>query len=112
MKRSSLILGACLLSSVSFGQILHGTKKTFTLDDTLRGTITPERAWWDLMRYDLSVDVDIDNKFFRGSNVISYKALSPGKVMQIDLQEPLSITSVVQGEKSLKFTKKELTRIS
>ncbi|ADQ17015.1 Peptidase M1 membrane alanine aminopeptidase [Leadbetterella byssophila DSM 17132] len=106
MKRSSLILGACLLSSVSFGQILHGTKKTFTLDDTLRGTITPERAWWDLMRYDLSVDVDIDNKFFRGSNVISYKALSPGKVMQIDLQEPLSITSVVQGEKSLKFTKK------
>ncbi|HKB45279.1 MAG TPA: hypothetical protein VKC90_12850, partial [Chitinophagaceae bacterium] len=35
------------------------SKKTvFTHQDTLRGSITPERAWWDVLRYDLSITPD------------------------------------------------------
>ena len=29
-------------------------EKVFTHADTLRGSITPERAWWDVLRYDIN----------------------------------------------------------
>ena len=30
----------------------------FTEQDTLRGSITPERAWWDLSYYHLDIEVN------------------------------------------------------
>lgn len=75
----------------------------FSKQDTLRGTITPERAWWDVTKYDITVQPDFKTKTIRGSNVISFTALSAGKKMQIDLQEPLGITAVTQGSEKLKF---------
>ena len=68
---------------------------TFTRQDSLRGMITEERAWWDLEHYDLQVEVDIDNRIFRGSNKISYEVLKPNQVMQIDLQMPMELTSAM-----------------
>lgn len=73
----------------------------FSHQDTLRGTITPERSWWDLTYYHLSVKVDIENKSITGSNVIQYKVLKPHKSLQIELQEPLHITKVTQNNKIL-----------
>ena len=61
------------------------TAQPLTHQDTLRGTITPERAWWDLTYYDLAIDFDIDNKFLRGTNTIYFKVLDPHQVMQIDV---------------------------
>lgn len=106
MKKLTLLFITLLFSCAVSGQIGHGSKKTFTLDDTLRGSITPERAWWDLLHYDLNVEVDVEKKFFRGSNVIRYKALQSHDVLQIDLQEPLDLTSAYQGSTLLKFTKR------
>ena len=60
----------------------------FTRQDTLRGSITPERAWWDLNFYHLKISVDPATKSLKGSNVIRYKVLQPAQVMQIDLQRP------------------------
>ena len=78
--------------------------QSFTRQDTLRGSITPERAWWDLRYYDLAIDVDIDKKFISGTNTIFFKVLSPQAVMQIDLQEPLVITQVEYKGQSLGIT--------
>ena len=75
----------------------------FTRQDTLRGSITPERAWWDLTYYHLEIDVDIDTKTFVGQNSIHYTVLKPGNTLQIDLQEPLAITRVIQAKEELKF---------
>ena len=66
--------------------------KHFTHADTLRGTITPERAWWNVLRYDIWVKPDYEKKFITGSNTITFNVIKPGKTMQIDLQEPLIIT--------------------
>ncbi len=87
-------------------------EKGFTHADTLRGTITPERAWWDVQRYDIWVKPDYATKTIEGRVKISYtilspknkaektksivKAISEGKNMQIDLQEPLIIDSIKQ----------------
>ncbi len=106
MKKLTLSTAVLLFSYAATAQIGHGSKKTFTLDDTLRGSITPERAWWDLLYYDLNVEVDVEKKFFRGSNVIRYKALQSHDVLQVDLQEPLDLTAAYQGATPLKFTKR------
>jgi aminopeptidase N len=82
-----------------------GQEKKFTHQDTLRGTITPERAWWDLTYYHLSVNVDIESKSLSGSNVMQYKVLEPHNSLQIELQEPLKITKVLQAGKEVTVKK-------
>ena len=80
--------------------------KQFTHADTLRGSITPERAWWNVLRYDIWVKPDYEKKFITGSNTITFKVLKPGKIMQIDtLQEPLKIISINWNNQQLKFTR-------
>ncbi len=74
----------------------------FTEQDTLRGSITPERSWWDLNYYHLDIAVDPDKKYITGSNTIRYKVLEEKKIMQIDLQPPLTIEKVLQDGKNLK----------
>tara|TARA_R110002049_G_scaffold41236_8_gene124513 strand:- start:3665 stop:5650 length:1986 start_codon:yes stop_codon:yes gene_type:complete len=83
------------------------TEKTYTRQDTLRGKITPERAWWNLTHYDLDFELDIENKYIKGSNTIAYTVLEPKKRMQIDLQPPMKITKVMQAGESLAFTQDE-----
>ena len=96
-----LICLSILSSFHSFSQGLMSDKNNFTKQDTLRGSITPERIWWDLTYYHLDVNVDPDKKFISGKNTIKYKVLSSNKVIQIDLQAPLLITKVTQDGKEL-----------
>ena len=70
---------------------------------SLRGSITPERAWWDLKHYHLSVSLDPKNKSLSGSNVVSFTAIEAGDKLQIDLQEPLKITRVSYENRELQF---------
>jgi aminopeptidase N len=81
-------------------------QSTYTLDDTLRGSITPERAWWDLTYYNLRLRVNPADSSIQGSNTVQYKVLSGSNLMQIDLQPPLRITSVTQDGQVLNFTKR------
>jgi len=75
-------------------------QEKFTLADELRGSITPQRAWWDLQHYSIEVDVFAQTKSLSGTNTITYTVLSPNSTMQIDLQEPMRIDLVTQnGEK-------------
>lgn len=69
-------------------------KPQFTKADTLRGSITPERAWWNLQHYDIQVRPNLVNKTIEGSVKIQFKIIRQGKRMQIDLQQPLLIDSV------------------
>lgn len=71
----------------------------------LRGSVGPERAWWDLVHYDLSIEVFPESKSIKGTNVIQFVAIGDGKRMQIDLQEPLKITSVKHQSNDVTFTR-------
>jgi aminopeptidase N len=75
----------------------------FTHDDTLRGSITPERAWWDLKFYDLKLKVNPADSTISGSVLVRYNVLSPYQTLQIDLQRPLQIERVMQDGQSLTF---------
>ncbi|NDK55681.1 M1 family metallopeptidase [Pontibacter fetidus] len=93
---------AVLLWFASTPQVLAQTK-TFTRQDTLRGSITPERAWWDLTYYHLSVQVNPTDSTLKGMNAIHYKVLKPAQVMQIDLQQPMQVDKMVQNGKNLTY---------
>lgn len=75
---------------------LNAQKQNFTRQDTLRGSITPERVWWDLTYYHLSVKVNPADSTFAGTNLIQYNVLEPTQLMQIDLQPPMKITRIIQ----------------
>ena len=75
----------------------------FTRADTLRGSITPERAWWDVTYYDLHVRVNPADSTIRGTSGITYRVLQPGREMQIDLMTPLEVDSMVQDGRRLAF---------
>jgi aminopeptidase N len=76
--------------------------KVFTRSDTLRGSITPERAWWDVLRYDITVKPAFHDKTIVGKNKITYKVLNRSGLekMQIDLQVPLHIDSILYSNTS------------
>ena len=101
------LLALCLLTGCFCQAQPAQQAKVFTHADTLRGSLTPERTWWDIMRYDITVKPDFVNKTAAGSSVITYKVVSDNHpdVMQIDLQEPLHIDSVIYNDGSkLPFT--------
>ena len=75
----------------------------FTKQDSLRGSITKERVWWDLKKYHLDIKVNPADSTIVGSNTIDYQVVDKYNVMQIDLQEPMQITKVIQDGNSLKF---------
>jgi aminopeptidase N len=91
MKKISAVLSFLILViNFSFAQ-------TFTHTDTLRGSNGPGRSWWNATKYDLHVDFNIADSTISGYNIISFKEIKndhPG-FLQIDLQEPMIIDSVV-----------------
>ncbi|MDB4299056.1 M1 family metallopeptidase [Flavobacteriaceae bacterium] len=78
-------------------------QEKFTLADELRGSITPQRAWWDLQHYSIKVDVLAQTKSLSGTNTITYTVLSPNSTMQIDLQEPMRIDLVTQNGEEIEI---------
>ncbi|OQD43505.1 peptidase M1 [Croceivirga radicis] len=76
-----------------------------TEDDFLRGSVTPERSWWDLTFYHLDVTVDPENKAISGSNLIQFTALKNGSILQIDLQPPLKIEKIIAQNEELAYKK-------
>src|SRR3954453_14179453 len=99
--KAAVLLGAAIVFVGS--NAVHAQTEPITRQEMLRGTITPEREWWDVQHYDLSVRFLPDERMIRGSNVITFKTLKPGSRMQIDLQMPLIITKITHGGVDLKY---------
>ena len=104
----TLILLAILCFLKTTAQPLSG-KTTLTHADTLRGSYGYGRDWWDVLKYDLHLKFNIADSTISGYNVIQFKAIKRGSVMQIDLQEPLKIDSIFVHSGSLKGPLKKET---
>ena len=103
--KGRLIILLFIALNQTYSQGIFDDKLPTSRQDTLRGSITPERAWWDLTYYHLDIKVEPDKKYISGSNTVGYKVLESNKVMQIDLQKPMNITSITSKNKELKFTR-------
>lgn len=80
-----------------------GKKESFTRADSLRGSITPERAWWNVIHYNIQVTPDYNTRTLKGWNQIGFEVTGEGKnrKMQIDLQQPMEIDSVIFNKKRI-----------
>jgi aminopeptidase N len=85
--------------------LLEKKEEIFTRQDTLRGSITKERAWWDVKNYHLDIKVNPADSTISGSNTIKYQVVQEYKTMQIDLQNPMQIYKVIQDGKTLKYSR-------
>lgn len=83
--------------------LFNSTFAQYGRTDSLRGGLGPERSWWDLKHYDLSVEIIPSKKYIKGSNKISYQVKNEAKLLQLDLQEPLAVTSITQEGEELSF---------
>jgi len=79
----AVLLQAHAGASYLFGQNSQNPQapqaEPITRQETLRGTITPEREWWDVLHYHLQVEFLLETRRLRGSNTITFKTLKPGK---------------------------------
>jgi aminopeptidase N len=98
-----------LILSILFTFILNAQSQKFTKYDSLRGSILPERAWYDVLKYDLTVKFDIQNKSIAGKNTMIFentffsRSVNTPQWMQIDLQKPMILDSAVFHSKLLSF---------
>jgi len=98
------LVGLACLMLITIG-LANAQNRVFDRQDSLRGSITPERVWWDLTHYDLNIKVNPADKSISGHNVVQYKVLKASQKMQIDLQEPMQITKVLQASQQVPFTR-------
>ncbi len=92
-----------LIITLFLNTILQDVQAQFSRQDSLRGSITPERAWWDVTRYDITITPDFSSKTIKGKNIITVNTLEEGDVMQIDLQRPMLINAIICEGKKLDY---------
>lgn len=110
VKAFLIINSSFLIINYANAQALPQTKG-YTHADTLRGTYGATRDWWDVLKYDLHVKFNIKDSTISGYNDIFYNKVSLGYApMQIDLQEPLIIDSIVEIDKNGKKEKKNFRK--
>ena len=107
MKKNFVIIcAAVFISNSSAAQgLLNKSEVVFTKQDSLRGSITKERAWWDVKYYHLDVKINPKDSTIIGSNTIKYQVVQEYNRMQIDLQNPLEIHKVIQDGVELKYSR-------
>jgi aminopeptidase N len=100
-----ILLTLSLLVQPASTQYLAPEQRKFTRQDTLRGSITPERAWWDLVYYHLDIAVRPADSTIYGTNTVTYRVIKSSDLMQIDLQPPLELLKAEQNGKALSFSR-------
>ena len=79
------------------------SQETSTRKDTLQGGLRTERTCYDVLRYDLNIKINIEDKSIVGYNDISFKVVSNTKKIQVDLFENMQVDSIVFHSKKLEY---------
>ena len=85
---------------------LGDKKNIFTHADTLRGSNGIYRQKWDVLHYDITVEPDYNNKTIVGKNTMQFFD-NGAQLMQIDLQEPMILDSVMDKGIPYKFRREK-----
>lgn len=76
-----------------------------TRANMLRGWYGPYRANNDLLYYHLTVRVDPAKQWISGDNVIRFRMLKDGNIIQLDLNKALSIDKILWGKTPLQYNR-------
>ena len=88
-------------------------KGPYTLQDTLRGSLNPERNGWNVLHYAIDITPDFKKKSLEGSVEMRFRVAYAFDRMQIDLQEPMMIDHVTWNEKNVPYSRdRKSTRLN
>jgi len=104
MTRYILLLSVWMISIQTHAQ-LNTQAKSYTLQDTLRGSLGEGRTWWDVTHYNVYVDPDFNTKSIAGKVDIQFKVTGKGDKMQIDLQMPMQLDKAVLNGQTLNYSR-------
>ncbi len=93
---STLILAYGISASQLFPKNASSTKESI-----LKGSDTEYRNFWDVKKYDISVEANFADKSLKGNNKISYQITKNVKdpIFQIDLQQPMQFELTTKAHK-------------
>lgn len=97
-----LLFSSLFFLSFTHAQSSNGDKK-FTHADSLRGSLSKARTWWDVQHYSILVEPDYIQKTISGKVDIQFKAIAAHDTMQIDLQEPMQLNKAYLGDEQLYY---------
>ncbi|MBI3232604.1 MAG: hypothetical protein HYZ42_00940 [Bacteroidetes bacterium] len=101
MKTIQLTLLGLFLSTFVNGQTISTNKQENK--ETAPVGVGQEQKWWNLLYYKINITPDYERKYITGTNSITFSAWQSDTILQIDLQNPMRITSVRWKGKSLVF---------
>ncbi|MFT4112525.1 M1 family metallopeptidase [Silvibacterium sp.] len=81
----------------------EGPPAPVTRADILRGMYGPYRANNDLISYHLDIRVDPDKQTVSGKNTITFRMLSDGNRIQLDLHQAMNVDKILLGTTELKY---------
>lgn len=80
-------------------------QETFTRKDSLHGGLRFERTCYNVLRYDLNIKINPEEKSIVGFNEISFEVVENTKMIQLDLFDNMQIDSIIFNSKQAKFTR-------
>lgn len=100
-----LLLLSLLITFEAKAQLLQ-PKANFSEKDSLRGSLRKERTSFNVLHYDIEIDMDIPRQFIHGRNTISFEVLKNTSRIQLDLYENMQLDSIRHNEQKLSFERK------
>ena len=91
------------LSILSLGIQFISAQEAFTRKDSLQGGLRSERTCFDVLRYDLNIKVNPDEKTVVGYNNITFKVVNTTSKIQLDLFENMQVDSIIFNSKKLNY---------
>ena len=98
--KCTFVIFLFLYATIGFSQT------PFTHADTLRGSNGKGRKKWDVLHYDITVEPNFLNKSIVGKNIITIVD-SGTTTIQIDLQEPMQLDSVLLNNNLLPINREK-----
>ncbi|MBL7718676.1 MAG: M1 family metallopeptidase [Flavipsychrobacter sp.] len=85
--------------------LLANTTFAYSRADSLRGGNGNGRNWWDVQKYELNITFDTATRSISGTNLLFVKKRGDYDSLQIDLQEPMMIDSVICRGRKVEFVR-------
>ena len=96
MKKIKIVFGFLFCLQLAWSQ-------EFTRKDSLQGGLRIERTCFDVLRYDLNIRINPEQKNIVGYNTITFKVVAPTAKIQIDLFDTMQIDSIIFRKKKLTY---------
>ena len=94
-----------ILSLITLSFQILTAQETFTRRDSLHGGLRPERTCFNVLRYDLNIKINPEDKSIVGYNNITFDIVEKTSKIQLDLFSNMQVDSILMNNQKLKYTR-------